>query len=113
MNKINEEDKDFEKYFLKGPIPLSWLTQASKLSGKVLHVSIALWFLYGINKGKEFKVQHKFVKAFGIHRSTFYKAIKSLETVGLIQKSKTRGQTHRVRIILTPNIKGVTTPKNP
>ena len=33
--------------YLKGPIPLDWLSTAARLPGKSLHVGIALWFMGG------------------------------------------------------------------
>jgi hypothetical protein len=36
--------------FLKGPIPTNWLSQASHLGGKTLHVGIAIWFAHGFEK---------------------------------------------------------------
>ena len=29
--------------FLKGPIPMDWLSAAARLPGKSLHVAIAIW----------------------------------------------------------------------
>lgn len=37
--------------FLRGPIPLNWLSCAAVLPGKTLNVSIALWWLHGMAKG--------------------------------------------------------------
>lgn len=36
--------------FLKGPIPLSWLTSAAQQRGHALHVGLALWYLVGVSR---------------------------------------------------------------
>jgi hypothetical protein len=38
--------------FLKGPIPLNWLSRASQLKGKSLQVGLSLWFLAGLTNSK-------------------------------------------------------------
>src|SRR5262249_13109563 len=38
------------EHFLRGPIPLKWLTMASSLPGKALHVALAIWYGSGLRK---------------------------------------------------------------
>lgn len=49
---INEEriypvNKKEMHYFLKGPVPLSWLSRSARLPGKTINVSILLCALHG------------------------------------------------------------------
>lgn len=88
-------------YFLCGPIPLKWLASASKLNGKTLNTAILCWFFYYLNKKVQgFKIQHKFLKLFGIHRTGFYHALKKLELAGLIQVERKSGNISTITIII-------------
>ena len=42
--------------FLKGPIPYAWLSRASELQGKTLHVGLAIWFLAGVTNSRTVKL---------------------------------------------------------
>ncbi|HEY7426212.1 MAG TPA: hypothetical protein VH682_18420 [Gemmataceae bacterium] len=55
--------------FLKGPIPLNWLTVAAKLSGKgPVAVALAIWFEVGRRRSKEIKLTTAVIERFGIDR---------------------------------------------
>jgi DNA-binding transcriptional ArsR family regulator len=72
--------------FLKGPIPLLWLTVAATLAGKgPLAVGLAAWFESGRRKSKEVRLTTAILKRFGVNRKTKYRALKSLEGAGLIR----------------------------
>jgi hypothetical protein len=72
--------------FLKGPIPLPWLTAASMLSGKApLAVGLAVWFEAGRRKSTEVKLTTAILKRFNVNRKAKYTALKSLEKAGLIR----------------------------
>lgn len=71
--------------FLKGPIPLAWLTVASKLSGKApLAVALAIWFEAGRGRCKEVTLTTAILNRFGINRKAKYRALEALEKAGLI-----------------------------
>jgi hypothetical protein len=36
--------------FIKGPIPLVWITAAAMLPGRCLHVGVAIWYLAGLGR---------------------------------------------------------------
>lgn len=72
--------------FLKGPIPLTWLTAASMLSGKApLAVGLAVWFEAGRRKSREVKLTTAILKRFGVNGKAKYRALKSLEKAGLVR----------------------------
>src|SRR5689334_1752081 len=53
--------------FLKGPIPLPWLTAASMLSGKApLAVGLAVWFESGRRKSREVRLTTAILRRFGV-----------------------------------------------
>ena len=52
--------------FLKGPIPLKWLINASSLPGKSLHIAIVVWYRAGLEKSRTIKLSNITVKVFGL-----------------------------------------------
>ena len=72
------------EHFLKGPIPLNWLTAAARLPGKALHVAIALWFRAGLTRSGRVPLSNLAVEPFGVERDTKRRALRHLEAEGLI-----------------------------
>ena len=71
--------------FLKGPIPLKWLSTASKLLGKAsLAVGLAIWFEAGRKCKEEVRLTTAVLERFGVNRKAKYRALESLEDAGLI-----------------------------
>lgn len=71
--------------FLKGPIPLPWITAVTKLSGKApLAVALAVWFEAGRRKSNEVKLTTAILRRFSVNRKAKYTALKSLEKAGLV-----------------------------
>jgi DNA-binding MarR family transcriptional regulator len=85
--------------FLKGPIPWSWIEQASRLSGKSLAVGLCLWRLASATKFKTVKLSNSEVAALGIDRHAKTRALKKLEAAGLIEVIHHRGRFPRVTIL--------------
>jgi len=86
--KVGEQkvQKKISGEFLKGPIPLLWLTAASNLSGKApLAVGLAIWFESGRRKSNEVKLTSAILQRFAIKRKSKYTALISLEDAGLIR----------------------------
>lgn len=86
--KVGEQkvQKKISGEFLKGPIPLLWLTAASNQSGKApLAVGLAIWFESGRRKSNEVKLTSAILQRFAIKRKSKYTALKSLEDAGLIR----------------------------
>src|SRR5262245_30608328 len=66
--------------FLRGPIPLSWLSRVCCLPGqKVLAVALAIWFLRGLrNRTEDLSLTDATVARFGVqNRSAKYRALEA------------------------------------
>lgn len=75
--------------FLKGPIPLAWLTVASKLNGKApLAVALAIWFEAGRSRCKEVTLATAILNRFGVNRKAKYRALEALDKAGLISVNR-------------------------
>jgi hypothetical protein len=72
---------------LKGPVPLAWLTAASKLPGKSpLTVGLALWFEAGRRRSMTVTLTSAILARFGVSdRKSKYRGLSSLEQSGLIE----------------------------
>jgi hypothetical protein len=85
--------------FLRGPIPMVWLERAASLPGKAFQLGTALWWLYGMSKGKSFKVTQKALKYFHISRDAASDGLKRLEQLGLIKVERNPGKRPVVFIV--------------
>ena len=68
--------------FLRGPIPMAWLTAASKASGhgSGFKVAIALWYLSGLNhQAKTVKLKGTVLRDLGVERHAAYRGLDALE----------------------------------
>lgn len=71
--------------FLKGPIPLNWLSTASGLRGKAaLAVGLAIWFEAGRRKSNNINLTRAICERFGVNRKAKYRGLTSLENANLI-----------------------------
>lgn len=78
--------KKIKGEFLKGPIPLGWLTAATKLSGKApVAVALAIWFQAGRRRSKEVRLTTAVIERFGIDRKAKYRGLSALEKAGLVR----------------------------
>jgi hypothetical protein len=91
--------------FLKGPIPMKWLSSVAKLPGKTLHFGLAVCFLWGVQKSMKVKMEREALELLGVSRQTMYRAIINMEDAGLIVSEKRPGQYPYIEIIT----KGTTT----
>ena len=87
--------------FLKGPIPLKWLTNASKLPGKAFQIGIVLWYLGGLTKTCEVKLTNVVLAEFGIKKDAKRRGLESLEVAGLVSV-KRRKYKNPIVTILNP-----------
>jgi hypothetical protein len=85
--------------FLKGPVPLDWISAAAKLPGKALAVGIALWWLEGMAKGGGVKVTQTALNALNVSRDACYDGLKRLEEAKLITVIREPGKRPYVRIV--------------
>lgn len=87
------------EYFIKGPIPVSWIAKANRLGGSVGIVGLALWFYQGIHKGNSFAITRRFDEITGVSRQTRQTSLKKLHLAGLIDLNLKRGAYPVIRII--------------
>ncbi|MFO0852419.1 MAG: hypothetical protein U0871_28240, partial [Gemmataceae bacterium] len=72
--------------FLKGPIPLSWLSVAAGLRGKApLAVALAIRFEAGRRRSDVVKLTTAVLARFAVNRKAKYTALAALEAAGLIR----------------------------
>ncbi len=90
--------------FLKGPIPLPWLTAVTRLSGKApLAVGLAIWFESGRRKSNEVKLTTAILRRFSVNRKAKYSALKSLEKAGLV---RVRREPRRNPVVTILDVQG-------
>jgi hypothetical protein len=96
-NRIKDE-------FVKGPIPLAWLTVASGLSGKApLAVALAVWFEAGRRRSKELRLMIAILRRFNVNRRAKYAAFKALEKAGLVKVHREPRRNPVVTILGAPH----------
>ena len=85
--------------FIKGPIPLEWISRANALPGKVGAVGLALWFLVGVQGSRTVKLTGEVEKIAGCGRKAVYQALDTLEAVRLIRSDRKSGARAVVAIL--------------
>lgn len=85
--------------FIKGPIPVGWISEAAALPGKALHLALAIQWLSGMNKGAPAKVPKKVLATFGLSMDAYRDGLKRLEAAGLIAVTRLPGQSPFVRVV--------------
>lgn len=87
--------------FLRGPIPLSWLSQAIAARGSAVAVGLALWFMRGVApKSLDIKVTRAVRRRLGLSPDQMQRGLLGLQSAGLIEfASRGRGRCPVVRII--------------
>ena len=85
--------------FLKGPIPMDWLSAAGKLPGKAFHLGIAIWWLANMANTKKVKLTARALDYVGISRDASSDALKRMEVRGLIRVQRLPGQRPIVEIL--------------
>ncbi|MDP1527682.1 MAG: hypothetical protein Q8M20_17910 [Rhodocyclaceae bacterium] len=70
--------------FIRGPIPLEWISRANALPGKAGAVGLALWFLVGVQGSRTVKLTGEVERIAGCGRKAVYQALNALERTGLI-----------------------------
>lgn len=76
--------------FLKGPIPLWWISRAGDLGLSALKVGLALWFRAGLARsGSKLRVTNSKLTVFGLSTRSVQRGLRSLEEAGLVLVSRT------------------------
>lgn len=91
-----------QELFLKGPIPLPWLTAAAGLPGKALNVALAIRWVSDISKAAEIHVTKAALQHFGLSEDAYRDGLKRLEQAGLVAVLRKSGQRARVSILPMP-----------
>lgn len=86
--------------FIKGPIPLEWITRANNLPGKAGAVGGALWFLVGVQKSRTIKLTGEVEQIAGCGRKALYSALVALEGAGLVTVERKLGARAVVTIVM-------------
>ena len=89
------------KKFIRGPIPLGWITKAAGMEGKTLHVGMTLWFLSGLKRSCKVALSQSKLKLFGVSRQASYRALLRLEDAGLVSVDRHPGRNPIVTILVT------------
>ena len=87
--------------FLRGPIPLAWLSSAARLPGKApLAVALALRFEAGRRgHGRDIRLTNPLAAKFGVSRKAKATALAALERAGLVAAERTPKRAPVVTII--------------
>jgi hypothetical protein len=94
------------KRFVRGPIPLGWISRVARLSDKSLHVGIAIWYLRYITESKTVKLTPKTLDIFNVSRWTARRNLLLMEEIGLVTVDSHTGRSPVVTIIDTEDIGG-------
>jgi len=94
-----------KKLFIRGPIPIDWLSKAAELPGKTLNVALAIWWLNGMTQSESFKLTRKSLSLLCIKRDAASISLKRLEGAGLVKIQRKVGQRPTISIIHLQEIK--------
>ena len=98
-NKSNIPRHRTGEKFLKGPIPLHWISIAMKLPGKSWHVATAIWFLAGLNNSATVKLNQSVLDQLGISRYSKSRALAHLEKAELIVTESRNGKNPIITLL--------------
>jgi hypothetical protein len=88
--------------FLRGPIPLDWISSAAHLPGKTLNLAIAVWWRHGMSNGKPFKLTQTALKKLNVERDAERAGLARLEQEGLIKVERKPGQRPTIQVLYPP-----------
>ena len=88
-------------HFVKGPIPLTWISKAAQLPGKSINTGLACWYLMGLKKSHRFKLSNMVASEFGLNKDSKARSLKHLEQAGLIRCTRDVGRSVVVEMLNT------------
>lgn len=89
--------------FLKGPVPMRWLSLAGQLPGRALHVGLALWFHSGLQRSKtNIVIARSTLAQLGVDRFAAARGLRQLEEAGLVRVERCTGRSPRVTLKEAP-----------
>jgi hypothetical protein len=90
--------------YLTGPIPMSWIQEATRLSGRTWQVASALWFV-GIRsrtKSATVTLTEKTRRRFNLTRQAVRRGLQQLADAGLVIVERQSGRYSVVTILPAP-----------
>jgi hypothetical protein len=88
--------------FLRGPIPLEWLSRAANAPGKALHVAVAIWHRRFLTKSLTVDLNLSRLSTFGLTRDAARRGLQALEEEGLVVAQRVQGRKAQVTIVVGP-----------
>ncbi len=85
--------------FIKGPIPMAWISSAANLPGKSILVALAFFWLAGMKQQQKVKITRQALELFNVSDDAYRDALIRLEQAGLIKVSRAQGQRALVEIV--------------
>jgi hypothetical protein len=98
-----EREQNVKNLFVKGPIPLDWLTEVTLLPGKCLNVAMAIQWLSGMSSGRPVKLTKRAETSFNVSSDTSRECLKRLESAGLIQLTRSPGKRTLIQVVFKSN----------
>lgn len=86
--------------YLRGPVPIDWLSTAARLPGRSLHVGIALWCVREERTPGCVTLSNMSGLQFGLDRNAKYRGLAWLEEAGLVTVQRKLGRSPMVTIIV-------------
>jgi hypothetical protein len=84
--------------FLKGPIPLTDITVASRLPGRALAVFLAIHYWVALTRNPEVTLPKRLLAELGVTRDGKARALHALEGAGLARVERQRGRQPKIKL---------------
>jgi hypothetical protein len=98
-SKKKRQDRLRRGQYVKGPIPIDWLSKAASLSGKAFHIAVALWYLVGVKKTNTVGLSNETTEKFGVARTAKYRNLEVLKQAGLVTVQRKHGRSPVVTLL--------------
>lgn len=100
LSNCDYSSKSIQEPFVMGPISLAWLSRASQLPGKALHLALAAAHQSKLTYSDIVQITPSVVKKFGIDGGSKLRALTHLLSAGLIEEvEKKRGKSATIRLV--------------
>lgn len=86
------------EWFLKGPIPGSWLAQAAALNVRALRLALAIWFEAGVSGHATVRLSAETLRRFSVPKDGCRKGLSELCAAGLISVVPKAGSRPKITI---------------
>ena len=86
--------------FIGGPIDVPWVVRAKRLGATALLVGLALWHLKKLRQADTFTVSNLMLQEWGVQPDAKSRALRALETAGLIRVERRGKRSPRVTLIV-------------